>query len=152
LRVVVDKGLGLRRSSRLVATLADGPVLVVCGPDVSSGRRAEVESWGVLTEEAVLGDERELDPVDVCRRLASRGVQNALLEGGPTLAGAWWAAGLVDKIAAFVCPVIVAGRAQRGPLLGSGAVSVESAASLREVEMLAVGHDVLVTGYAGAPF
>ncbi len=39
--------------------------------------------------------------------LAARDVQHVLLEGGPTLAGAMVAAGLVDRVVAYVAPVLL---------------------------------------------
>jgi diaminohydroxyphosphoribosylaminopyrimidine deaminase/5-amino-6-(5-phosphoribosylamino)uracil reductase len=40
------------------------------------------------------------------RALAAEGVQSLLLEGGPTLAGAFLRAGLVDKLLLFVAPTL----------------------------------------------
>ncbi|MGD2061806.1 MAG: dihydrofolate reductase family protein, partial [Acidimicrobiia bacterium] len=37
------------------------------------------------------------DPTTVCRLLADRGLLHLLLEGGPTLAGAWWRAGVIGN-------------------------------------------------------
>ena len=72
------------------------------------------------------------------RLLAARDVQTVLLEGGPRLAGAWWAAGLIDKVAAFVCPQVVSGGENRAPLLADrGAVAWPTALGLREVEVRA---------------
>jgi diaminohydroxyphosphoribosylaminopyrimidine deaminase/5-amino-6-(5-phosphoribosylamino)uracil reductase len=79
--------------------------------------------------------------------LAARGVQTVLLEGGQRLAGSWWNAGLVDRVAAFVCPRIAPGLEHRGALAVSGPARMEEALALREVEMTAVGTDMLVTGY-----
>ena len=39
--------------------------------------------------------------------LAARDVQHVLLEGGPTLAGAMVAAGLVDRVVAYIAPVLL---------------------------------------------
>ena len=47
------------------------------------------------------------------RALAAEGVQSLLLEGGPTLATAFLAAGLVDKLLLFVAPVLAGKRAAR---------------------------------------
>ena len=44
---------------------------------------------------------------DELRALAAEGVQSLLLEGGPTLAGAFLRAGLVDKLLLFVAPTLV---------------------------------------------
>ncbi len=61
--------------------------------------------------------------------------RRCLLEGGPRVAGAWWAAGLIDRVMAFVCPQIISGMENRAPLLGAGAVSMDQATPLREVEV-----------------
>jgi diaminohydroxyphosphoribosylaminopyrimidine deaminase/5-amino-6-(5-phosphoribosylamino)uracil reductase len=152
LRVVVGRTLALKRESALVETAGEGPVLAICGPEVLAAKRDEVESWGVETATVALGEDDMLDPVHVGRYLMSRGVQTVLLEGGPRLAGAWWAAGLIDKVAAFVCPRVISGIEDRGPLHGRGPHLVEGAAELREVEIRQVGPDVLVTGFVGGPF
>ncbi|MBA8823553.1 diaminohydroxyphosphoribosylaminopyrimidine deaminase/5-amino-6-(5-phosphoribosylamino)uracil reductase [Saccharopolyspora lacisalsi] len=49
--------------------------------------------------------------------LAARGVVDVLLEGGPSLAGAFWAAGRVDRVLAYVAPT----------LLGSGPAALADA-------------------------
>jgi diaminohydroxyphosphoribosylaminopyrimidine deaminase / 5-amino-6-(5-phosphoribosylamino)uracil reductase len=152
LRVVVDGGLKLRKESALVASVEEGRVLVVCGSDVPPGRRAEVEAWGVQTAVVALGTDGHPDPVAVGRCLAEREVREVLLEGGARLAGDWWAAGCVDKVAAFVCPRVAPGFVNRGALNGPGPVRMEDAFSLGEVELTRVGSDVLVTGYTGEPF
>jgi diaminohydroxyphosphoribosylaminopyrimidine deaminase/5-amino-6-(5-phosphoribosylamino)uracil reductase len=87
------------------------------------------------------------DPLAVARLLAGRGVQYLLLEGGAVLAGAWWAAGLVDKVVAFVSPRVLSGEVLRSPLQGLGSATVASGALLREVAVHQVGMDVCISGY-----
>jgi len=152
LRVVVDGALAIDRGSALAATAAEGPVVLVCGPEVPSERRAEVESWGMETVAVGLGADGRIDPVEVGRYLAGRDIQTVLLEGGPRLAGAWWAAGLIDRVAAFVCPRVAPGVENRGALNAPGPSVMTAAACLQEVEVRQVGPDVLVTGYREGPF
>lgn len=152
LRVVVDKGLGLRKESALVRSVTQGPVLVLCGPAIPASRLKEVESWGIQTEVVALDDTGHIDPRAVARLLASRGVQYVLLEGGPILAGAWWKAGLIDRVAAFVCPLVLSGRGPTGPLWGEGVLRISEAITLADVEESEVGGDVLVTGYCREPY
>jgi diaminohydroxyphosphoribosylaminopyrimidine deaminase/5-amino-6-(5-phosphoribosylamino)uracil reductase len=147
LRVVIDRALGLSRENRLVKTIGEGPVLVVCGSEVAGSRRAEVESWGVETAVVASTGDGALDPLEVGRYLVSRGVQTALLEGGARLAGAWWAAGAIDKVAAFVCPRIVSGSENRGALVGKSPLHMEASVVLKEVEVRQVGPDTLISGY-----
>lgn len=49
----------------------------------------------------VVGDTRP-DPVAACAALATAGYLDILVEGGPTLAGAWWRAGMIDRGVAYV--------------------------------------------------
>ncbi len=75
---------------------------------------------------------------DELRALAAEGVQSLLLEGGPTLATAFLAAGLVDKLMLFVAPV-VAGDGPR--FIARAAVEVKGMRARQ------VGDDVLLEGY-----
>jgi diaminohydroxyphosphoribosylaminopyrimidine deaminase/5-amino-6-(5-phosphoribosylamino)uracil reductase len=152
LRVVLDGGLTLSREAALVRTVAEGPVLAVCGAEVVDARRAEVESWGVETAAVCRGKDGGLDPTEVARMLGARAIQTVLLEGGPRVGGAWWTAGLIDMIMAFVCPQMISGRENRAPLLGAGPVSMEQATRLRELEVRSIGPDLLMSGYVREPF
>jgi diaminohydroxyphosphoribosylaminopyrimidine deaminase/5-amino-6-(5-phosphoribosylamino)uracil reductase len=81
---------------------------------------------------------------DELRALAVEGVQSLLLEGGPTLAAAFFAADLVDKLLLFVAPV----------LSGEGPSLVPALPSPRALSRLAsrpVGDDVLLEAYVHEP-
>jgi diaminohydroxyphosphoribosylaminopyrimidine deaminase/5-amino-6-(5-phosphoribosylamino)uracil reductase len=93
------------------------------------------------------GSELELvaGPLDEeLARLAAEGVQSLLLEGGPTLATSFVAAGLVDKLFLFVAPTLAgAGPRWLGEL--PEAVTVLRPSAER------VGGDTLLTAYLRAP-
>ncbi|HLA83094.1 MAG TPA: dihydrofolate reductase family protein, partial [Thermoleophilia bacterium] len=119
------------------------PVLAVCTGRSSEERVAEVRSWGV--EVAVMPGRPE--PSAVAGLLAGRGVQNVLLEGGARLAGAWWSAGLVDKVVAYISRRVLSGESPHPPLWGLGSKTVAAAVELCETEVAASGADVCVSGY-----
>jgi diaminohydroxyphosphoribosylaminopyrimidine deaminase/5-amino-6-(5-phosphoribosylamino)uracil reductase len=76
--------------------------------------------------------------------LAAEGVQSLLLEGGPTLATAFLAAGLIDKLQLFAAPIV----AGEGPhLLGELAGPLE----LLHLRAEASGEDVLLEAYLREP-
>lgn len=50
---------------------------------------------------------RTRDPREVVQALADR--TDVLLEGGPTLAGAFLRAGMIDRILAYVAPILLGG-------------------------------------------
>jgi diaminohydroxyphosphoribosylaminopyrimidine deaminase/5-amino-6-(5-phosphoribosylamino)uracil reductase len=77
-------------------------------------------------------------------RFAEEGVQSLLLEGGPTLATAFAAAGLVDKLLLFVAPTI----SGSGPrFLGD----LPEPLRLLHLSVEPVGEDVLLTAYLREP-
>jgi diaminohydroxyphosphoribosylaminopyrimidine deaminase/5-amino-6-(5-phosphoribosylamino)uracil reductase len=76
--------------------------------------------------------------------LADEGVQSLLLEGGPTLATAFFERGLVDRMLVFLAPVL----AGSGPrLLGD----LPEPVGLSRVDVQRVGDDVLVSAYVHEP-
>ena len=76
--------------------------------------------------------------------LAAEGVQSLLLEGGPTLAGAFLRAGLVDKLLLFVAPTL----SGSGPrFLGE----VAEPRPLSRFEARPIGEDVLLSAYVHEP-
>ncbi|HEY0698250.1 MAG TPA: dihydrofolate reductase family protein, partial [Micromonospora sp.] len=75
--------------------------------------------------------------------LYRRGVRAALLEGGPTLAGAFLAAGRVDKVVGYVAPKLLgAGPAALGD---AGVTTVAAALDLELVDVTRVGPDLRIT-------
>jgi diaminohydroxyphosphoribosylaminopyrimidine deaminase / 5-amino-6-(5-phosphoribosylamino)uracil reductase len=78
------------------------------------------------------------------RALAAEGVQSLLLEGGPTLATAFLRAELVDKLLAFVAPV-VSGAGPRW--LGD----LEKPVGLSYLTASRSGEDVLIEAYVHVP-
>jgi diaminohydroxyphosphoribosylaminopyrimidine deaminase/5-amino-6-(5-phosphoribosylamino)uracil reductase len=76
--------------------------------------------------------------------LAAEGVQSLLLEGGPTLATAFLADDLVDKLLVFLAPVL----AGTGPhLLGALAAPIDAA----RLASRQVGEDILLEAYLHEP-
>ena len=96
---------------------ADDPALTARLPDGSLAERQPlrvvVGDREISTEAKVLNDEsrtmliRTHDPHEVIKALADR--TDVMLEGGPTLAGAFLRAGVVDRILAYVAPILLGG-------------------------------------------
>jgi len=83
-------------------------------------------------------------PAEELRALAAEGVQSLLLEGGPTIAGAFLRAGLVDKLLLFVSPRIA----------GAGLVfapELEEPLTLSRPTAERLGEDFLLTAYVHEP-
>lgn len=83
-------------------------------PIVVSTTECDIPAGEVLVVE---GDQGRPDPVEVCRHLAERGLLHLLVEGGPTLAGSWWNAGVVKRGVVYI-GAKVGGGAGLSPLAG----------------------------------
>ena len=84
-------------------------------------------------------------------RLAGEEVQSLLLEGGPTLAGAFLRAGLIDKLLLFVAPKLVGGDDAPPLFAGPGARSLAESVPVGELEVEQLGDDLLLTAYLNEP-
>lgn len=89
----------------------------------------------------VAGDELP-DPVDTCRALADLGYLSVLLEGGPTLTGSWWRAGVIDVGVVYVGSRI-GGGAGMSPLHGTFG-TIDDAATVVITSTRKVGDDLRV--------
>lgn len=130
--------------------LADNPRLTARGPGVERQPLRVVVGTGDLPPDAYVTDDsaptvhlRTRDPEAVLAELANRDVVDVLLEGGPTLAGAFLAAGLVDRVLAFVAPVFLGA----GPAaLGDAGVPTLTDAHHFTIEQVTMsGSDVRVS-------
>jgi diaminohydroxyphosphoribosylaminopyrimidine deaminase / 5-amino-6-(5-phosphoribosylamino)uracil reductase len=122
---------------------ADDPRLDARGVDASRQPRRLAFGRGPLPEGSGL-ELRNGALAEELHALGAEGVQSLLLEGGPTLAGAFLAVGLVDKVLVFVAPTVA----------GSGLGPVEGLdipITLRRLTARPVGEDVLLSGYVHEP-
>jgi len=131
--------------------LVDDPTLTARLPDGSlAGRqplRVVVGEREISSEANVLNDDsrtmliRTRDPHEVIKALADR--TDVLMEGGPTLASAFLRAGFVDRILAYVAPILLG-----GPVTAVGDVGVPTMARALRWQFDGVeriGPDVLLS-------
>lgn len=78
------------------------------------------------------------------KALFDRGVRHLLLEGGPTLAGAFLEAGLIDEVVAYLAPKLLGGG--RPVLEDAGITTMSEAVSLEVLEVRQFGEDLKLVG------
>lgn len=81
------------------------------------------------------------------KALGQREVTSLLVEGGGTLLGSFFDEELVDKVMAFVAPIIIGGEKAPGAVAGSGVKRISQALRLHRVRVERLGEDMLITGY-----
>ncbi|MDY6870299.1 MAG: bifunctional diaminohydroxyphosphoribosylaminopyrimidine deaminase/5-amino-6-(5-phosphoribosylamino)uracil reductase RibD [Actinomycetota bacterium] len=131
--------------------LVDDPVLTARLPDGSLAERQPlrvvVGKREISSDSRVLNDDsrtmviRTRDPQEVLRALSER--TDIILEGGPTLAGAFLRAGVIDRIVAYVAPILLG-----GPVTAVddvGVLSIAHAQRWRFDGITPIGPDVLLS-------
>jgi diaminohydroxyphosphoribosylaminopyrimidine deaminase/5-amino-6-(5-phosphoribosylamino)uracil reductase len=113
---------------------------------VLAGRRplpARAHVFDAAAETLTIDDPRgRVAPARALKLLAARGVQSVLVEGGAAIAGAFIAAGLVDRIALFVAPKLLGGGVG---VAAGGDRTIARALRLGPISVRPVGPDLLLT-------
>jgi diaminohydroxyphosphoribosylaminopyrimidine deaminase/5-amino-6-(5-phosphoribosylamino)uracil reductase len=79
--------------------------------------------------------------------LGRRGILSLLVEGGAEVHASFFAEGLVDRVQAYLAPIIIGGREAPGPVGGDGILSLSNAITLHEVDTTRIGDDLWIAGY-----
>ncbi|MGW5153537.1 bifunctional diaminohydroxyphosphoribosylaminopyrimidine deaminase/5-amino-6-(5-phosphoribosylamino)uracil reductase RibD [Rhodococcus koreensis] len=139
--IVVGTGTVLADDPRLTARTPDGslaahqPVRVVVGlGDIPPGAR-------VLDDSAPTLLLRTRDVDEVLAALAD--YTDVLLEGGPRLAGAFLAAGRVDRIQAYLAPLVLGAGASA--VSEAGVHTIDGALRFRHESVETIGPDLLLS-------
>ncbi|MGD1173953.1 bifunctional diaminohydroxyphosphoribosylaminopyrimidine deaminase/5-amino-6-(5-phosphoribosylamino)uracil reductase RibD [Mycobacterium seoulense] len=105
--IVVGTGTVLADDPALTARLPDGSLADRQPLRVVVGMREIPPEAKVLNDDSRTMVIRTHDPVEVIKALSDR--TDVLLEGGPTLAGAFLRAGAVNRILAYIAPMLLGG-------------------------------------------
>jgi diaminohydroxyphosphoribosylaminopyrimidine deaminase/5-amino-6-(5-phosphoribosylamino)uracil reductase len=133
LRVLIDGRLRVPLDAPFFQA---GSALVVTCAAAQARERYEGQGVELL---ALPGSDGRVDLRKLLKELASRGVNEVLVEAGPTLAGAFARLGLVDEYQLFVAGKFLGSSAR--PLFDWPLAQMSEAPQLKIVEMRAVGDD-----------
>ncbi|MDP3880309.1 MAG: dihydrofolate reductase family protein, partial [Dehalococcoidales bacterium] len=76
-----------------------------------------------------------------------REITSVLVEGGGILTGSLFDYRLIDKVIAFVAPIIIGGQEAKTPVAGGGVDKVIDAIKLERVRVEKFGEDLMISGY-----
>jgi diaminohydroxyphosphoribosylaminopyrimidine deaminase/5-amino-6-(5-phosphoribosylamino)uracil reductase len=139
--IIVGTGTVFRDDPVLTARLPDGGLAERQPLRVVVGEREISSESKVLNDDSRTMTIRTRDPHEVIKALSDR--TDVLLEGGPTLAGAFVRAGVIDRILAYVAPILLG-----GPITAVDDVGVPNIAMAQRWRfdgIEAIGPDVLLS-------
>ena len=147
LRVIVDSKGRTPLTARVLS--APGKTLLVLarlvGPEEREAFvRADAELLELPSEGGLVDLEKLL------KVLGEQEIISVLVEGGGILLGSLFDGGLVDKVIAFIAPIIIGGKGAKTAVGGEGVDKVADSLKLERVSVERLGKDVMVSGYASA--
>ncbi|MDT5236968.1 MAG: diaminohydroxyphosphoribosylaminopyrimidine deaminase [Mycobacterium sp.] len=139
--IIVGTGTVFVDDPALTARLPDGTLAERQPLRVVVGEREISPEARVLDDDSRTMVIRTRDPHEVIKALSDR--TDVLLEGGPTLAGAFLRAGVIDRILAYVAPILLG-----GPIAAVddvGVLSIANAQRWRFDGIEPIGPDLLLS-------
>ena len=143
LRVVIDNEA---RTPLTANVVADGlaPTIIFVSERAPAEKIAALCAAGV---EVIQLNGENIDTRAMLAELGKREITSLLVEGGGTVNFSFVEADLVDKVQAFIAPLIIGGESAKTPVEGNGAAALGMAMRLRDITLERVGEDILLTGY-----
>jgi diaminohydroxyphosphoribosylaminopyrimidine deaminase/5-amino-6-(5-phosphoribosylamino)uracil reductase len=144
LRVIVD-GRGASRLDAQVFSLDRAGTTLVATTEMAS------EEWlsalhARHLEYIICGGGPRVDLAKLLQMLGERGMNDVMVESGGQLLGALFDAGLIDRITAFIAPVIAGGADAPGPIAGRGHDVLANAPRLSDPRWRELDGDIVVEG------
>jgi len=129
-----------------VAKGSNAPTWIVVGSEAPKAKLRALEKAGarLLVAKTKRG---RIDPKRLMTQLAEQQLLSLLVEGGPTLLGSLFDAGLVDKVHAFVAPALIGGVAAPGSVGGKGVAKLDERLRLSRLSVSQLGEDLHLVGY-----
>jgi diaminohydroxyphosphoribosylaminopyrimidine deaminase/5-amino-6-(5-phosphoribosylamino)uracil reductase len=146
LRVIVDSQARTPPEARVFKE--PGITLVATTSAAKPSRARKLEKAGAQVLELSPRDGL-VDLEELVRELGRREITSLLVEGGSTLFGTFFELGLVDKVIAFIAPMIIGGKGAKLAVGGKGAERIATAMRLGRVRVARLGDDVMICGYVG---
>ena len=143
LRIVLDSEARTPLDAKLVADGA-APTIIVVSERADHRRVNLLRACGA--EVVTLGTQR-VDIAALLDYLGAREITSLFVEGGAAVNWSLLAGGSVDKVHAFIAPMLMGGETAKTPIGGTGFDSPQTALRLHDMTVEQVGTDILVTGY-----
>jgi len=148
IRVVLDGNARMPVGARVLTDGSGAPVWVAVGESADPRRVSKLRNAGAEIVALRDRDGRiELDTV--LRELGRREVTSLLIEGGKDVFTEALKSHNVDKLFAFVAPVILGGDGRYNAVGDLGVERIADALRLRDVTVERVCDDILIQGYIG---
>lgn len=114
---------------------------------INKTKRTAYTKTGAEMMELPTDEQGLVDINSLLKELGKREITSVLCEGGGTLLGTLFENHLVDKVVAFIAPIVIGGTEVKTPVLGRGVDHIAEALRLQHIKIERFGDDVMISGY-----
>jgi diaminohydroxyphosphoribosylaminopyrimidine deaminase/5-amino-6-(5-phosphoribosylamino)uracil reductase len=147
LRLVTDSRGRIPLDARILDPALPGQTVVAATAAFPAERRQILAGRGIEVLELPADEEDRVSLPALLESLGRRQIVSLLVEGGGTLLEAFFRARLVDKVLAFIAPLIIGGQHAPSAVSGEGIAHLREASFLDPMRVERVGQDLLISGY-----
>jgi len=130
-----------------VQTALQVPTLLATTTD-NPAKRQQLEQLG-LGVVVMPKKDGLIDLASLLQELGRRNIDSVLIEGGPSLLGSAFDAGLVQAVSIYLAPKIFGGSAAPSPIAGRGVSTPDEAINLCNATVRSIGEDLCIEGEVG---
>jgi diaminohydroxyphosphoribosylaminopyrimidine deaminase/5-amino-6-(5-phosphoribosylamino)uracil reductase len=144
LRIIVDS----RGRTPLEANVfhEPGKTIIAVANKITEKKKKAYRDVGAEVLEIPATDGR-VDLTKLLDYLGEKSVTSILVEGGGILLGSLFDLKLVDKVIAYIAPMIIGGEEAKSPVAGEGFATIAEAVKLKDLSVNTCDDDVIITGY-----
>lgn len=145
LRIICDSRLRTPLDAIVMQTARHTPTLIAtCSTDerqFAPYLAAGCQVWSIPSNEA-----GRVNLAELLRRLGAVSVSSLIVEGGADLAWSMLSQNLVQRVQAYIAPLLLGGSTAKTPLAGQGFPNPAAAVRLQNTEIHRLGNDYLLEG------
>lgn len=145
-RIVLDSTLRIPTDARIINLSSPAPTLIVTTGAAPAEAMERLAARGIEIM-TVPHEDGRVAWQPLLEALAERKITSILIEGGAEVNATALAAGIVDKVVAFIAPKIFGGTSAPGPVGGTGVAEPGAAWRLDNLEVMQCGEDLMLQGY-----
>ena len=146
LRIIVDTKLRTPLSAKVIKQTSSAKTCIATIAGMPTNKLEALLDSGA---EILLVKERnkQVDLKALMKILGSSGITSVLIEGGAEVNASALKAGIVDKVVAFVAPMLMTGKDSLCSIGGESPQKLGQAIRISEVTSRFVGQDLMIEGY-----
>ena len=142
-RIILDRRNRIPLTAKVFKNSRSQKVVYVTGPDISSRRlKTLISNKVVVLNGKIL--KSEFDIKHLLKELGSMDMNSVLIEGGADLNSSVVKAGVVDRVVAFISPILIGGAQAPSFVGGQGVLKVKGAMKLKDINVTKIGEDIIV--------